>query len=185
MEVKFEISDEELARIKPSLKRNLKLDDAEFNNNIGKLARTSFLEYTDMIIDVGIPSKVSDLMQERLLLLIENYYDDIPNEIEISRIFNIPTSRSRTILNYLKSIHRNRINDRLESALKSFVNSGQAVENNTKYEYIVKSKPILQELNEIIINEKPGLDKFTQKVNSAGKYLISKDTYDFLKNKFQ
>jgi len=185
MEVKFEISDEEFAKLRPSFKRKFGIDDVEIPNKLNHLARTSFLEYTDMITDIGIPSKVADIIQERLLLLIENYYEDIPNEIEISRMFNITTNRSRTILNNIKSIHRNRINDRLELALKEFIDSGQPIDNNTKYEYVVKSKPLMQELNEIIMVEKPGLDKFSQKINCAGKFVISKDTYDFLKTKFQ
>ena len=185
MKIEFEISDQEFEAMKLALKRNLTLDDNTLSGKLHLLAKTSFLEYVDMITKSGIPSKVSEIFQDRVLLLIDNYYEGIPNEIEISKMFNISLTKSRLILNNIKSIYRNRINEKLIIALKAFIESGQPIENNTKYEYIVKSKPLINELNEIISIEKPGLDKFTQKANCSGKYTISKDTYDFLKTKYQ
>jgi hypothetical protein len=185
MKIEFEITDEEFEKIKPTLKRNLSIDDNNLSEKLNLIAKTSFLEYVDMITKNGIPTKVSDVIQERVLLLIDNYFEKIPNEIEISKMFNLPLNKSRLILNTMNSIYRNRINEKLEKALKTFIESGQSIESNSKYEYVVKSKPLIIELNEVISIEKPGLDKFTQKSNCAGKYTISKDTYDFLKSKFQ
>lgn len=188
MNINFEFPDAELNKIKDLLKSNLNLpvdiQDGDLNNKLNDLAKTAFYEYMNMITDSGMPTKVIDILQNRIIYLIEHYFRKFPNETEIARIFNIPTTRSRLILNNLKATHRNKLKKKLKIEIKKFLRSGVDI-GDDKWEFEVKSKPIIQELNELITLKNPGLEKFKQKSGSAGKVILHTDTYTFLKAEFE
>jgi hypothetical protein len=187
MNIEFEFPDAELNEIKGILISNLNLteniSDADLNVELNKLAKTAFYEYMSMISESGMPTKVSDILQNRILYLIEHYYMRFPNENELARIFNIQMTRSRSALNSLKATHRNKLKNKLNEQIVIFLNSGDELEND-RWEFEVKSKPIIQELNDLITLKNPGLEKFKQKTGSAGKVVLPTDSYDFLKAEF-
>lgn len=189
MNIEIEIPDESLNKIKETLISNMNLDtdisDRKLNENLNSLAKTAFYEYLEMITESGIPKRVSDVLQNRILLLIENYYLRFPNENELARIFNIPTSRSRSVLNNLKATHRNKLKHQLKEKIVEFIQKGIKEEHNgEKWVFEVTSKPIVHELNELISLRRPGLAKFKQKTGSAAKVTLPVDSYDFLKAEY-
>lgn len=187
MNIEFEFPDADLNEIKEILISNLNLDenisDADLNVELNNLTKTAFYEYMGMISEAGMPTKVSEILQNRILYLIEHYYMRFPNENELARIFNIQTTRSRSALNNLKATHRNKLKNKINAQIVIFLNSGVELEND-KWEFEVKSKPIIQELNELISLKSPGLEKFKQKTGSAGKVILPVDSYDFFKIAF-
>ncbi|MEN8805585.1 MAG: hypothetical protein ABF278_08170 [Wenyingzhuangia sp.] len=183
MEIKFDFSDTELSQIKDLLKSNLNITDLELNQKLNDIAKTAFYEYISMISQSGIPTKVSEILQNRILFLIEHYFNRFPTESELARIFNIPTARSRSLLNILKATHRNKLSKILEMAIITFLDTGTETRDD-KWEFEVKSTLIIQELNEIIESKSPGKSKFSSKSDSAGKVTLHVDSYDFLKTEF-
>ncbi len=184
MNINFEFPESELFRIKDILNSNLNSsNDTELNDKLNKIAKSAFTEYVSMISESGFSSKVTEIMQDRIMYLIEHYFQKFPDETEVAKLFNIPTTKSRSLLNNLRSTQRNKLSSKLKEEFKSFLRSGTYV--NEKWEFIVKSKPIIQGLNEIIALERPGLSSFTQKQGSAGKVTIPVDSYNFLKDKFR
>ncbi len=189
MHIEFDFSDEELDEIRDILISNLNLEaniaDDALNLDLNNLAKTAFYEYIGMITEAGMSTKVSEILQNRILYLIEHYYLRFPNENELARIFNIQTTRSRSVLNNLKAIHRNKLQEKLNAQIVIFINSGIEDENdNDKWVFEVKSKPLVQELNELISLKSPGLEKFKQKTGSAGKVVLPVDSYNFLRTEF-
>lgn len=183
MEIKFDFLDLELNTIKELLKSNLNITEAELNGKLNDIAKTAFYEYIGMISESGVPTKVSEILQNRILFLIEHYFNRFPNENELARIFNIPTTKSRSLLNTLKATHRNKLRSKLKSEIIAFLNSGTDIGDN-KWEFEVKSIPIVQELNELITLKSPGRSKFKSKTDSAGKVTLHVDSYNFLKTEF-
>ena len=183
MEIKFDFADVELNSIKDLLKANLYLTEAELNGKLNDLAKTAFYEYIGMISESGVPTKVSDILQNRIILLIEHYFNRFPNENELARIFNIPITRSRSLLNTLKATHRNKLSGKLKKEIINFLNSGTDIGDN-RWEFEVKSIPIVQELNELIALKSPGKSKFKSKEDSAGKVTLHVDSFNFLKKEF-
>lgn len=183
MEIKFDFSDSDLNAIKDLLKSNLNVDDVQLNAKLNDIAKTAFYEYIVMITESGVPTKVSDILQNRILYLIENYFNRFPNESELARIFNIPTTRSRSLLNTLKATQRNKLSSKLKAEIETFLRSGTDIGDN-KWEFEVKSMPIVQELNELIALKSPGKSKFKTKTDSAGKVTLHVDSYTFLKTEF-
>ena len=189
MNIEFEFPDDVLEEIREILLSNLNLnpnaENPAINQELNKLAKTAFYEYIGMITEAGMPTKFNDILQNRILYLIEHYYLRFPNENELGRLFNIQTTKSRSVLNNLKATHRNRLKNQLEEQFISFINSGVEEEgDNTKRVFEVKSKLIIEELNELISLKNPGLEKFKQKAGSAGKVVLPADSYNFLKTEF-
>ncbi len=172
-----------VALFRPKYPLPANIQDNTLNDKLNDLAKTAFYEYLNMITDSGMPTKVTDILQGRILYLTEHYFKKFPNENELARVFNIPITKSRSILNTLKATHRNKLKDKLNAEIVVFLNSGVDV-GNDKWEFEVKSKPIIQELNDLITLKNPGLEKFKQKSGSAGKVVLSTDSYDFLKLEF-
>jgi len=183
MEIKFEFSDTELNAIQGLLKSNLNIEDNDLNARLNNIAKTAFYEYVLMISKSGIPSKVNDIIQNRIMYLIEHYFKRFPNENGLARIFNIPLTKSRSLLNTLKSTHRNQLRSIFKSSIITFLEQGDDI-GDEMWEFQIQSKPILNELNEIIELKSPGKSKFKTKVNSAGKVLLHVDSYNFLKTEF-
>lgn len=183
MEIKFDFEDAKFNDIKVLLKSNMNVSDAEISHKLNDIAKTAFYEYIDMISDTGMPTKVSDILHERILYLIEHYFKRFPNESELARLFNIPTSKSRSLLNTLKATHRNKLNAKLKDEIIRFLNSGSDI-GNDKWEFEVKSTPIIQELNELISLKSPGKSKFKQKIDSAGKVTLHVDSFNFFKTEY-
>jgi hypothetical protein len=71
----------------------------------------------------------------------------------------------------------------LKAEIISFLNSANDIGDN-KWEFEVKSMPIVQELNELIALKSPGKSKFKTKTDSAGKVTLHVDSYNFLKTEF-
>lgn len=71
MEIKFDFSDAKLETIKDRLKSNLNITDVKLNGKLNDIAKTAFHEYMVMISESGVPTKVSDILQNRILFLIE------------------------------------------------------------------------------------------------------------------
>ncbi|MDA3906529.1 MAG: hypothetical protein PF484_10685 [Bacteroidales bacterium] len=67
MQIKFDFSDSDFNTIKDLLKSNLNISDAEINTKLNDIAKTAFYEYIAMISESGVPTKVSDILQNRIL----------------------------------------------------------------------------------------------------------------------
>lgn len=184
MKIEFDLPEEQLAKIRALLISNMNLANGDsLNEKLNDLAKSAFLEYVNMITDSGMPTKVTDILQTRIIFLIDNYFKRFPNEDELARMFNIPLSRSRSILNNLKSTHRNKLEEKLKAEITKFLSTNKKLDD-TRWEFEVKSRPIIQELNEFIALRNPGLEKFKQKTDCAGKVTLHVDSYDFLKTKY-
>jgi len=168
---------------KDLLLKILETTEPELNRQLSLIAKAALYEYLEMILGSGIPPRNLDVIQHRILLLIDHYYNEIPDESTISRMLNITTAKSRSLMNTLKSVHRNKIHGKLTNKITTFI--GSAVQMNDEYyEFKAQSKVIIQELNEVLEINQPGLAKFKRKTNSSGKFLLEKDSLDFLRTHF-
>jgi hypothetical protein len=182
MDIKFTIPDEDFKTLAINLKLILNTSESsKIEDQIGLLSKSAFYEYIAMIVGSGTANSVSGILQERILSLIKYYFGRFPTDREISRMFNIPLAKSRTLLNNLKAIYRNELREALNNSILAFIKTGVPTNNGSQYEFEVNSKSIIDEINDFIEVKKPGLDKFVRKQQCANKVIISKDTFDYLK----
>jgi len=187
MNISFDFPDADFNSIRTMLKSNLNLNnivtDQQINDKLNDLAKAAFHEYINMITDVGMPTKTSDVLNSRILLLVEHYFKKFPADNDIALLFNITQSKSQTTLNNLKSTHRNKLRSKLETQLKEFLNTGVDLNNGT-WEFNITSKPIIQELNNVMVLKDPGLEAFKQKPNTVGKVTLADDSLIFLRAEY-
>ena len=85
----FTINDDELSPadknlVMESLGKNLQnIQDA-----LTRLGKAAFIEYAHMLSGKGIPTKSQDVVQERLMLLLDHYYNTVPTEDELTTVFS-------------------------------------------------------------------------------------------------
>lgn len=82
------------------LKDCLGLEEADnIEPHLVRLCKTAFMEYCKMFKEKGLPTRADEVQQERLFYLLLHYFQNrIPYEYEISSIFQITVSQSRTLL---------------------------------------------------------------------------------------
>jgi hypothetical protein len=179
----FTINDDELSPadknlVMESLGKNLQnIQDA-----LTRLGKAAFIEYAHMLSGKGIPTKSQDVVQERLMLLLDHYYNTVPTEDELTTVFQITLPQSKTLIKNFKSKYRTKIAARLTAARKAAVDT--AVLLNLRRCFIGTSSVIIDELNDLIRKTNPGVLPIVKDIDAAGKYSCDADTYQILQNLF-
>lgn len=184
MNITINISDAELsAADKTLIKECLGLNrNPDLAPALTKICKTSFLEYCKMFKEKGIPTRADEVMQERLFFLLNHYYmDRLPSENEISTIFQLTPSQSRTLLRNTKSRYRTKISISITNSLKTIIQGAALNDETDKYEFICLSSVMIEELNLIISQKGPTLEQIIKIKGKASKYECAEDTYDLLK----
>jgi hypothetical protein len=185
MTITIDISDIELTATEQALVMEcLGLQNPErLSEALTKICKASFLEYCKMFKEKGLPTRADEVMQERLFFLLSHYYDNrLPSESEISTIFQLTPSQSRTLLRNTKSRYRTKISKFINNSLKTVVES--AVKNNqtNKFEFVCLSNILIEELNLIVSQKGPELEQISKIKGMASKFECSEDTYDLFKS---
>ena len=181
MTITFELNDNEFTDSeKRTIRDALSIGQSELENDLKKIAKTAFMEYKKMFNEKGLPTRADEVLQERLFFLIINYYDHfLPKESEISSIFQLTHSQSKTLLKNVRSRYRTKIYQQINHSLRHIV-EGAEPEGENEYKMIITSDNLLEELNLLIAQKGPRLKKLMAVRNSAGEYSCPIDTYDLL-----
>ena len=185
-----EFGDEEIRIIS----KCLSIEKSEINNILIKLTKTALMEYIKMFKEKGLPTRADEVMQERLFFLLSYYYKDrLPLESEISAIFQLTQSQSATLLRNTISRYRIKIQKYITNTLQAVIRSATKNKDTEykvgdkymtfkeKFEMVIKSRIILEELNRIISQQGPLLVQLAKKKGIASLYECPEDTYNLLK----
>lgn len=160
--------------------------DADLNERLQSLLRAAWQEYMDMILGTGMPSRADEIRQNRLYHLLQYLYGGknprIPTEAEVSSLFQLTPSQSRTLIQSVLT----RFNYSLESGLRNTLLSvlqpipPLPLEKDGYYHVVIHSDTVLQDLNQIIADQKPKYDLIRKQRGTSRTYLISADSYNTL-----
>lgn len=182
MNITIELNDSEFsAEDKTLIQACLGLENGEVNGALVKLAKAAFLEYVKMFKEKGLPTRADEVLQERLFFLLKNYYEGtLPTENEISSIFQLTPSQSRTLLRNTKSRYRTKINDFIKETLRNTLATAERPDGEGDYEFVSHSASTVEELNLIVSQKGPDLQPVEKIRGRASKYKCSVDTYNLL-----
>lgn len=159
---------------------------AELAAALKKLCKASFLEYCKMFKEKGLPTRADEVLQERLFFLLNNYYSDrLPSENEISTIFQLSPSQSKTLLRNTKARYRTKIASFINNTLLATLNSATQPNGGNGYEFVCTSPTIIEELNLIVSQKGPTLEPIQKIRGLASKYICATDTYNLLIQELQ
>jgi len=174
-----DLSEKEISIIKDCLGIE---EEAKLEEDLGKLAKAAFMEYVKMLTESGMPTKAEEMKQERLLFLLKYFFADrIPDENDLSLIFQITQSQSRTLLKNTKSRFRTKIEKNIRKSLLKAIEKETKPDIKNKMVYFeCKSSAFIEELNSIIRLKASNNKPIQKKPETAGWYGCSKDTHEFL-----
>jgi hypothetical protein len=157
-------------------------NDAELATAMKRLCKAAALEYINMFVEKGMSSRADEIRQDRLFFLISHYYQSrIPPESEVSSIFQLTSSQSRTLLRNTRSRYRTKISSQVNASAKAVVAAANKNTDTGRWEMLIDSEVILEELNLVIGKKGPTLKTVRLKQGSAGQYEAEEDTYNLLK----
>ena len=135
-----------------------------------------------MFKEKGLPTRADEVQQERLFFLLTHYFKNrIPSENELSSIFQLTQSQSRTLLRNTKSRYRTKISIFIKNTLRETLDSATQKDKNSPYEFICTSPSTVEELNLIVSQKGPTLEPIKKIRSLASKYSCTIDTYNLLK----
>jgi len=179
MDITINIQDTELsAQDIQLIKESLDIQDIE--NALSKICKSAFMEYVKMFKEKGIPSRADEVKQERLFFMLNYYYiNRVPSENEISTIFQLTATQSRSLLRNTKSKYRTKINSFIKSTLLTTLNSARRNDNGD-YDFVCTSQSNIEDLNQIVAQKGPELKSIEKIKGLANKYTCAIDTYNLL-----
>lgn len=181
--ITISISDEELSNAdKALIKDCLGLSsEPETIAALTKLSKAAFMEYVKMFREKGLPTRADEVQQERLFYLLVHYYKiKLPTENEISSIFQLTPSQSKTLLKNTKSRYRTKINSFITASLMETLNSAGDPRENGNYEFVCTSPSTIEEMNLIVSQKGPELHPVEKIRGLASMYSCAPDTYNLL-----
>lgn len=179
MQITISVTDNELSHFDIQLvKDSLGVDD--INLALEKICKSAFMEYMKMFKEKGIPTRADEVQQERLFFMLNYYYvNRVPSETEISTIFQLTPSQSRSLLRNTKSKYRNKINNFIKSTLLNTLNQARSNDSGDYY-FVCTSQSIIEDLNLIVAQKGPELKSIEKIKGLANKYFCAIDTYNLL-----
>jgi hypothetical protein len=180
MEISFEIDDHEFEQEQKELiKKTLKIEDTVIPQALNKIAKAALTEYLTMFIEGGMPNRADEAKQDRLLYLIQSYFGyALPTESQISTIFQLTQSQSKTLLKNTVSRFRHKLEGVLISTMKAVIETAEL--SNEIYLVVISSDVVKDELNMLITQNEPTFKPIIKRRGSAGQFEISEDSHALL-----
>ncbi len=144
--------------------------------------KAAIQEYMDMMSGERVFSRASDYREYRLLLMIENVFEGMPNETVVADLFQLKRSEARTLINNVDAKYRRRIADTKKRSILGVINSINVENKASYYEFNCDSVYMIESLNEYISSGNELIQKIPYKRNS---YKINADTLSYLKSKLK
>lgn len=184
MDITITISNAELSVAdKTLIQECLGLTSAQLYAALVKLSKTAFMEYVKMFKEKGLPTRADEVQQERLFFLLNYFFQNrLPSENEISSIFQLTPSQSKTLLRNTKSRYRTKISTYIKNTLLETLNSATQTIAGDHYEFVCTSPSTVEELNSIISQKGPELHPIEKIKGLASKYSCAVDTFILLQN---
>lgn len=154
--------------------------DEELTQKFNRISMAAICEYLEMILGKQLPTRANEIRERRLYHLLKHYFQGyFPNEAEVSSIFQLTESDSRSLLRNVRTKFKFELETELLNTIREILrNASQQDDGN--YRVVISSDNILEELKQKVSIIAIELDQIQKVKNSAGVYNIPEDTYSRL-----
>lgn len=175
-----EIHQDKVDQLKTSLGIS---DEEEVNNRVAKLAEAATFEYVEMLVGSGMPNRADETKQDRLFYVIKKVFTpNLPTEDEVSIMFQLTKTYSRTLLRNTLSRYRTKLGKELNHTLEEIFRRAEKIDGS--WEVNIDSVVLFEHLNFIVAKEGPEYNPIRKSTVGTRKYLIPLDTHTALENHF-
>jgi len=157
---------------------------ADLGTHLSGVGKAALTEYIRMFTGEKVFTRGKDIMEYRLISLIQNYLAGrMPNENEISRMFQTSSTESRTLLKAISSKYQYVLEQIIEDSLRNKLNSDARQNRNVDFRIPLESAFYIEGYNKIL-GQNPKYTPLLKDVGTASVYIIKNAEYAYLCNHF-
>jgi hypothetical protein len=160
------------------LRQILGCTDAELDSKLEPYASAAVEEYVQMFIGARVFTRGTDIREYRLLLLMQHVWKRVPEDHEVSALFQTTASQSRALIRAVLSKFRYDLAAALEDSLRQVVESAVRIDD-AELQIVVRSASLVDALNERIESIDPRLPRLVSGEGVA-TYRIRQSAYEAL-----
>lgn len=156
----------------------------ELDNKLQSYSAAALEEYCRMILGQKVFRRTQDIKEYRLFLLIQKVFGNkLPDDQEISRLFQTTPSESRSLVRSITSKYQYELQSAITNTLEEIINGARQNEDHT-FSVTVNSSTKIQELNNIIASLDGTLPVIIKEQGTVSSYIIKASSYKTLKKYF-
>lgn len=144
---------------------------------IAPYAKAALEEYIRMFIGQRVFTRAADFREYRLFLLIQHVFDnEIPNEQQISDLFQTTANQSRTLTRSVMSKYQYDLARAIEKSLSIAIENAKYSKEDECYLITVDNENIIETLNRLIGSIDGTLPPIIKKRNTVSTYKLEKSS---------
>jgi len=144
IQIKVELTDEQKEKLASFL--DCALDSLP--ERIGMFGASAVQEYIDMFLGLKAFKQGSDFREYRLFLMIKSVYKDtIPDEQDVTNLFQTTPSESKTLIRSVLSKYRIPLKPVVDRSLLEILERAKQISENGIYYVVINSQNLVDEMN--------------------------------------
>jgi hypothetical protein len=156
----------------------LQCKESEVEKRLAPYAAAALEEYVRMFIGERVYTRGSDIREYRLFLLMANVWQRVPEDHEVSALFQTTAGQSRALIRAVLSKFRYDLAATLEGSLKTTLAAARRL-SDSELQLLVRSANLVDALNERIEGIDASLPRLTPGEGVAS-YRIKQSAYEQL-----
>lgn len=166
------------------LARVLGVKESELSAKLSAYALASLLEYTTMFLGQKVFRRGSDLHEYRLLLLINNVFDNvIPDEEKVCRLFQTTSTESRALIRRVMSKYQYQLKAAIDGTMIRILQKATQEAKGDPFTVTINSSNVIEELNRLLAEIDGALQPVAKRRGSVATFEISPASYAHLKSR--
>ncbi len=136
-------------------------------------------EYVEMFLGRKVFTRGQDIREYRLFLLMKEVFERLPDEQEVSDLFQTTESQSRSLIRSMMSKYQYDLTDVLNTSMKATLEAAAQDENAEEGDdwYVtVSSENIVEALNRVVAQTDGRLTRIALRKGTASSYVIRPST---------
>jgi hypothetical protein len=144
-------------------------------------ASAAALEYAMMFLGQKVYTRGSDIREYRLLLLIQHVFGNhIPDEAQVSRLFQSTTSESRALLRAVMSKYQSQSHGAAEQSIREVLSRAKEGADDGPWLITVDNTIIVERLNRALAEIDGTLEKVARHGISVSTYEVTRASFGAL-----
>lgn len=179
IQINFEISKKE----ETDLSRILLCEESQLPKVLSNYSNSALREYIDQFLGQKSFKRGTDILEYRLFLLITMVLHEIPDEQQVTSLFQTTLTESRNLIRSVLSKYQYQLQPSTENSLIKILKSAKPEPPESgPYHVLISSRNLVDSLNKILVTiDKDGsLQLISKKSGSPSTYIISRGSRDEL-----
>lgn len=176
--IELDLGETEIAEIASVLES----DDGNLAAILSRHFKASALEYLAMYRGQKVFRRGSDLLEYRLLLLIETAFEGvIPDEHEVARLFQTTPGESRALIRSILAKYQYRIKEVIKRTISQKLAEAGQEEEGGSHSVVINSVNIVLEMNRILADLDGSLQPVKKNRGCVSTYEIMPSSFEILR----